>query len=64
MELCKSDIQNLIRLLESCAGLIDKYSQKPCELDKARQLKKYIKKLKRKLDYEKKEIPSRCSEVL
>lgn len=48
MELCKSDIQNLIRLLESCAGLIDKYSQKPCELDKARQCRKLNKKLKKK----------------
>lgn len=50
MELCKSDIQNLIRLLEKSAELIDKYSRKPCELDKARQCKKLSKKLKKKLE--------------
>lgn len=48
--LCKTDIQNLIRLLEGCAGLIDKYCQKPCESDKARQCKKMSKKLKNKIE--------------
>lgn len=47
MELCKTDIQNLIRLLEKSAELIDKYCQKPCEQDKARQCRKMSKKLKR-----------------
>lgn len=47
MELCKTDIQNLIRLLNKSAELIDKYCQKPCEQDKARQCKKMSKKLKR-----------------
>ena len=51
MELCKTDIQNLIRLLDSCAGLIDKYCQKPCEQDKARQLRKVSKKLKKKITF-------------
>lgn len=43
-------MQNLIRLLESCAGLIDKYCPKPCEQDKARQCRKMSKKLKNKIE--------------
>lgn len=50
MELCKTDIQNLIRLLEKSAELIDKYCQKPCEQDKARQCKKMSKKLNKKIN--------------
>ena len=49
MELCKSDIQHLIRLLDSCAGLIDKHCKKPCEQDKARLCKKMSKKLNKKI---------------
>lgn len=49
MELCKTDIQNLIRLLDSCAGLIGKYCHKPCEIDKARQCRNMSKKLASKL---------------
>lgn len=48
MELCKTDIQNLIRLLDKSAELIDKYCLKPCELDKARQCRKMSKKLRKK----------------
>lgn len=48
MEICKTDIQNLIRLLDKSAELIDKYCMKPCEQDKARQLRKMSKKLKAK----------------
>ena len=48
MEVCKTDVQNLIRLLDSCAGLIDKHCNKPCDLDKARQCRKMSKKLKKK----------------
>ena len=48
MELCKTDIQNLIRLLEKSAGLIDKYCKKPCEQDKARLCRKMSRKLKSK----------------
>lgn len=47
MELCKTDIQILIRLLDKSAELIDKHCKKPCELDKARQCRKMSKKLKR-----------------
>lgn len=48
MGLCKTDIQNIIRLLEKGSELIDKYCQKPHELDKARQMRLMIKKLKKK----------------
>ena len=48
MNLCTTDIQNLIRLLDKSAELIDKYCQKPCEADKARLLRKMCKKLKKK----------------
>lgn len=50
MELCKTDIQNLIRLLDKSAELIDKHCKKPCEQDKARQLRKMSKKLKNKIN--------------
>lgn len=46
MELCKTDIQTLIRLLDKSAEMIDKYCKKPCELDKARLCRKMSKKLK------------------
>ncbi len=52
MEVCKTDIQNLIRLLDKSAELIDKYCKKPCEFDKARQCRKISKKLKNKIDNE------------
>lgn len=48
MNLCKTDIQNIIRLLDKSAELIDKYCQKPHELDKARRMRLMIKKLKKK----------------
>lgn len=50
MELCKTDIQNIIRLLDKSAELIDKYCIKPCEQDKARLCRKLSKKLKNKLN--------------
>lgn len=53
MELCKTDIQNLIRLLDKSAELIDKYCMKPCEQDKARLLRKMSKKLKQKMNINK-----------
>jgi hypothetical protein len=52
MDLCKTDIQNLIRLLDNSAELIDKHCQKPCEQDKARQCRKMSKKLKKKIGNE------------
>lgn len=49
MEVCRTDIQNVISLLEKSAELIDKYYKKPCEQDKARQCRNLSKKLKRKI---------------
>ena len=49
MDLCKTDIQNIIRLLDKSADLIDKYCKKPCEQDKARLCRKMSKKLKKKV---------------
>ena len=49
MEVCKTDMQTSIRLLDKSAELIDKYCKKPCEFDKARQAKKLSKKLKKKI---------------
>lgn len=50
MELCKSDIVNIIRLLDNSVELIDKYCRKPCEQDKARQCRKMSNKLKAKIN--------------
>ena len=50
MDVCKTDIQNAIRLLGKSAELIDKHCQKPCDLDKARQCRNLSKKLKKKLN--------------
>lgn len=49
MEICKTDIKTIIRLLDKSAEIIEKYSIKPCESDKARQCRKMSKKLKNKL---------------
>lgn len=51
MDLCKTDIQNLIRLLDNSAELIDKHCQKTSE-DKARQCRKMSKKLKKRIENE------------
>lgn len=48
MDVCKSDIKNIIRLLEKGAEYIERYSIKPCDQDKARQIKIMIRKLERK----------------
>ena len=50
MNLCKTDIQNIIRLLDKSADLIDKYCKKPCEQDKARLCRKMSKKLNKKIN--------------
>ncbi len=50
MEVCKTDVQTIIRLLDKSAELIDKYCKKPCEADKARQARNISKKLKKKID--------------
>jgi|GEM_PF-1983202 hypothetical protein len=52
MDLCKTDIQNLIRLLDNSAELIDKHCQKTSEQDKARQCRKMSKKLKKRIENE------------
>lgn len=52
MEICKTDVQTIIRLLDKSAELIDKYCKKPCEQDKARQCRKTSKKLKKKIKNE------------
>jgi len=49
MEISKTDVQNLIRILNKSAELIDQYCRKPCELDKARQLRRISKKLIKKI---------------
>lgn len=49
MEISKTDVQNLIRILNKSAELIDQYCKKPCELDKARQLRRISKKLIKKI---------------
>lgn len=50
MDVCKSDVESIIRLLEKGAEYIERYSLKPRDQDKARQIKIMIKKLKRKHD--------------
>ena len=50
MEVCKTDVQTIIRLLDKSAELIDKYCKKPCKADKARQARNISKKLKKKID--------------
>lgn len=50
MEVCKTDVQTIIRLLNKSAELIDKYCKKPCEADKARQARNISKKLIKKID--------------
>lgn len=49
MNLCKTDIQNIIRLLDKSAELIDKCCKKPCEQDVARRCRKMNKKLNKKV---------------
>lgn len=52
MELCKTDTENLLRLLESAANVIDKYVDQriPRDADKARQLRVLHRKLKKKYE--------------
>lgn len=50
MEICKTDIKTIIRLLDKSAEIIEKYSIKPCESDKARMCRKLSKKLKKKIE--------------
>ncbi len=52
MDLCKTDIQGIISLLDKSAELIDRHCKKPAEQDKARQCRKMSKKLKKKIENE------------
>jgi hypothetical protein len=45
MEICKTDIGKIIRLLRAASVLIDSKCDKPCQQDKARQMRLMIKKL-------------------
>lgn len=49
MDLCKTDIQGIISLLDKSAELIDRHCKKPAEQDKSRQCRKMSKKLKKKI---------------
>lgn len=51
IQICISDVKNVIALLDRGAAIIDKNCHKPCEQDKARLMRKLSKKLKKKLDY-------------
>lgn len=50
MDICNTDIKNIIRILDSGAKVISSSCQKPCDIDKARRMRIMSKKLKRKLD--------------
>jgi hypothetical protein len=49
MNLSKSDTDKLLRLLSTCAKLIDSRCDKAWEQDKARQCRLFIKKINRRL---------------
>lgn len=49
MQLCKTDLQTLLRLLEQGAELIERHAAKPREQDVARRMKQLSKKLKKKI---------------
>lgn len=48
MDICKSDIERIIHLLEKSSECIERYCTKPCDLDKARRMNLMVKKLKKK----------------
>lgn len=48
MNVCKTDVQQLVRLLRQSALLIDRYCQKPSEQDTARRCRIMIRKIERK----------------
>lgn len=52
MELCETDIKNLLKLLESAANVIDKYVDPriPRDADKSRQLRVLHKKIRKKYE--------------
>lgn len=52
MTLSNSDTDHLLRLLASCAKIIDASCDKAWEQDKARQCRLFIKKINRKKAYE------------
>lgn len=50
MEMCRSDSEKTVRLLESAAAIIERRCTKPCELDKARLCRNMARKISRKLE--------------
>lgn len=49
MNLSKSDTDHLLRLLATCAKIIDSRCDKAWEQDKARQCRLFIKKINKRL---------------
>jgi hypothetical protein len=45
----RTDLNTLVRMLESSAAIIDHYAIKPREQDKARLMRRMAKKLRKKL---------------
>lgn len=50
MELCKTDCEKLLKLLEFGQKIISENCIKPCEIDKGRQMRQFIKKMKTKMN--------------
>lgn len=48
MDICKTDIERIIHLLEKASECIERCCTKPCDLDKARRMNLMVKKLKKK----------------
>lgn len=48
MDICETDIERIIHLLEKASECIERCCAKPCDLDKARRMKLMVKKLKKK----------------
>lgn len=48
MELCRTDYEKVVRLLEAAAAIIERNCRKPCEPDKARLARNMAKKMKKK----------------
>jgi len=52
MELAKTDIDSIIRLLEVGADIIDRYAASPHECDKARLMRNMSRKIRKKFNKE------------
>jgi hypothetical protein len=49
MEISRTDLNRIVRILSACALIVDKYSRIAREQDKARQARQLTKKLNKKL---------------